>query len=116
MAKKASQSRDCPVCGCNSKANVYPYRLQPIIEMSILEEFNIVICSDCGMAFVDTIPKQELLDNYYKNFSKYETSIAQYSQTQKNPYKDLSEFIAIHLPNSKSVIIDIGCGNGKLLH
>jgi len=41
--------------------------------MSILQEFQVATCGSCGMTYVDSVPKQEDIDLYYRNYSKYES-------------------------------------------
>ena len=85
----------------------------PIDGISLLEEFNVVICEECHMAYADRIPEQERIDAYYRNFSKYETNT---SSSEWNDYDQIViDNVSMHLPDTSSKIVDIGCGKGKIL-
>ena len=105
--------RNCPVCGSDEYINSYCHRFEPIDGASLLEEFLIVVCKDCGMAYANQIPNQDEIDSYYRRFSKYET--ADDNETISEHLIGLADFIYKELDCKQSNIVDVGCGGGILL-
>jgi len=103
--------RDCPVCGSGDWAYSYKHSLMPIMGVSVLDEFNVVVCKECGMTYADSTPRQEEIDLYYRKFSKYESRIA----TPGIKDKKIADHICSKPFDTSALIVDVGCGRGGLI-
>ena len=61
----------------------------------------------------DSIPAQETMDMYYRNFSKYVVNTS--SSTWKESDQTVLDFIYAQPVEKSALIADIGCGQGKIL-
>ena len=105
--------RSCPICGGESRAYSHQHCFEPIDNVSLLSKINVVVCGECGMAYADSIPAQETMDLYYKNFSKYVANTS--SSTWKESDQIALDFIYDQPVEKSALIADIGCGQGKIL-
>ena len=106
--------RPCPVCAGSKRRNVYTQRF---LDGPICDQYEVVICLDCGAGFADGIPSQEKLDRYYADHTKYA-----YGHTGGvESIWDIKRFEATvgwltpQLRTTSARILDIGCATGGLL-
>ena len=105
MFENIFEKRNCPICNNKGVSYLYTHCLKPIENISLLHDFNVVVCENCGFTYVNTIPNQSYIDDYYRNFSKYEIS----NDSKISIYKKyFVNFIADNLVNRFSFILDIG--------
>jgi SAM-dependent methyltransferase len=103
--------RSCPICGSSNIEYSYKHCLKPIDGISILMEFSVVVCGDCGMTYADSVPNQETINLYYRKFSKYETGGAE----PGNRDIRIADFVCAQSFKTSASIVDVGCGSGSLL-
>jgi 2-polyprenyl-3-methyl-5-hydroxy-6-metoxy-1,4-benzoquinol methylase len=102
-------NRNCPICQCASKKVLYTQKFGSKA-ISLMDNYDVVACKDCGFVFADNIPSQKEFDNYYATMSKYEID---YTNQKHN--KKIFDFISAYLLNENAHILDIGCSTGGLL-
>ena len=111
--------RDCPVCQNNTTNEILKVEFKLLDDHPMDGGYNLTQCTKCGFIYADTQVSQDQLDDYYKNLSKYEDKVVStgggYNSADHARIVDTAKFIAEHLPNKSSRIIDIGCSNGGLL-
>ncbi len=109
--------RDCAVCGERRRNILYRQQFSRMTDSSIIEGYDVVSCVNCGFAFADRLPIQEMLDKYYREMSKYDftESVGKQSQYDIDRLRKLIAVILPFMPGSNPRIIDIGCSTGKLL-
>ena len=66
VSKSMADGRPCPVCGERFVAVMHQQRLVLPTEFRLPEEFNVVICSLCGMTYSDVAINPESLTAYYR--------------------------------------------------
>jgi SAM-dependent methyltransferase len=108
--------RACPVClGLESKA-VFHQIFAAFSEKGLMEGYDVSICKNCGGAFADHIPPQEVFDRYYHDMSKYAHPQAdgRISATDAERFRQVADLVSPHMrPDQR--IADIGCATGGLL-
>ena len=111
-------ARVCEVCGGTAKTPLYRQDFLAVPEGSILSGYDVVACAACGFGFADNIPEQPVFDGYYERMSKYEYGHQGGEQNNfgVERFPSAAQFIAAHLPDRKSTMLDIGCSNGGMLN
>ena len=106
----------CPVCG---KSNFTPF-LQSSDFFLTNEEYTIVICSSCGMKFVNPRPKTSEIGKYYEspdyishNTGKKNGLNFLYRQVRNFLVKKKCKLVKEHSRGKK--LLDIGCGTGEFI-
>ena len=109
--------RDCAVCGDRGRNFLYRQKFSKMADTSLIEGYDVVSCINCGFAFADKLPTQEIFDQYYREMSKYEfhDTGGKESEYDADRFRDLLETILPFIPDRSTRIIDIGCATGKLL-
>ncbi len=111
--------RKCPIC--NSKEARFVHKVEFVLfdNHPMAGGYNVVQCAKCLFIYADTRVKQQELDIYYKELSKYEDKNigtgGGYSKNDKDRLLKTAEFISSYLPDKNARIIDLGCANGGLL-
>jgi methionine biosynthesis protein metW len=77
--------------------------------------YDVVQCTRCGAFYADNIGEAMPLMHYYEMMSKYETEAFSVSREALAEYAFAIGFLRRHIAPEQS-IIDIGCGNGAMLH
>jgi 2-polyprenyl-3-methyl-5-hydroxy-6-metoxy-1,4-benzoquinol methylase len=129
--------RSCPVCGNGHGRVLHSQELVAPDEFSTESAFDITECSECGMVFADTVVRQEVLNDLYRDHSKYaDTStfasvtsavgaeFASDAATAKaapeapwdlDRLERTAEYLATMVTNRDARILDAGCATGALL-
>jgi SAM-dependent methyltransferase len=109
-------SRACPICGCGDKTVLFRQTFAALSSGSLLDGFDLVVCSKCGGAYADDIPAQEAFDRYYTEMSKYEyaANAGETSPSDQARFKEIVDLVSPYL-KSDDRILDIGCATGGLL-
>lgn len=109
--------RACPVCGSSSKRLLYTQRFAGLSDASLLDGYEVVVCTDCGLGYADNLPPQSGFDAYYRDLSKYENQHVDgaLSAYDRKRFPETLELIAGSLPDRDLRILEIGCSTGGLL-
>lgn len=82
-----------------------------------MDNYDVVVCKDCGFVYANNIPSQADFNNYYAEMSKYEFNYNDGIVT--NNYIDyfarIVNFLIPHINDKNARIVDIGCSTGALL-
>jgi len=108
--------RNCPVCLGPDRELLFRQQFSALSEGSLMEGYDIVLCSSCGAAYADDIPPQRLFDAYYAAMSKYEYSQREGipSQSDQDRFREVVDIATAYFPRNAS-IADVGCATGGLL-
>ena len=117
MIKKLK--RNCPICN-NSEGEVLHNQKFVLDNNNPLpSEYDVVCCRQCAFIYADVDANQNDYNEYYKNFSKYESleisSGAGNLQLDEERLKEMAMDIISTIDNKNSHILDIGSGLGGLL-
>lgn len=117
MIKKLK--RNCPIC--NNTQGELLHKQEFILDSNnpLPSEYDVVCCTQCAFVYADVYAKQDDYNEYYKNFSKYESleisSGAGNSQLDEERLQKMAMDIISTIDNKNSHILDIGSGLGGLL-
>jgi SAM-dependent methyltransferase len=110
--------RSCPVCAGEERHLLFRQRFAEIAGGSLLNGYDVVVCSDCGCGFADDLPTQDEFNSYYKGLSRYESP----ERAGENPVFErdraaaIAGLIAGSLPSRDARVLEVGCATGRLLH
>jgi 2-polyprenyl-3-methyl-5-hydroxy-6-metoxy-1,4-benzoquinol methylase len=126
--------RPCPVCGDAEGRVLHSQELVAPDEFDSKPAFDIAECAECGMVFADTVVRQDVLDELYREHSKYaDTStfaaapddavmvVAPDPEAPPEAPWDLQRlertaaYLAAAVPDRAARILDAGCATGALL-
>lgn len=108
--------RPCPICAGGERARLYTQDFHNDA-VSPMRSYDVVACRRCGFVYADGIPPQALFDEYYATMSKYEYQERNgaVSEDQRAYFAKAADFIASHLADRGTRILDVGCSTGGLL-
>ena len=117
MLKEITNSkRDCPICSCPEKTFLYKQNFNNTA-ISLIDNYDVVVCMNCGFVYAENIPSQASFNNYYELMSKYEFNYK--DGIVSNDYIDyftkVVKFTIPHINDKNAKILDIGCSTGALL-
>ena len=108
LTLKDSEQKDiCPICKSKD--------IFPITQLINNQNQNIVersICSNCGHQFFSRSPSKEWYSNFYAY--KWDNNPNKVNEIPAIDYSPVSDFLIKNL-NSKSNILDLGCGYGTAM-
>lgn len=107
--------RCCPVCVGKETKKVFHRDFGGMESIVPFSGYDVVQCTRCGAFYADNIGETMPLMHYYEMMSKYETEAFSVSQEALAEYAFAIGFLRGHIAPEQS-IIDIGCGNGAMLH
>lgn len=107
--------RCCPVCVGEETKKVFHRDFGGMESIVPFSGYDVVQCTRCGAFYADNIGETMPLMHYYEMMSKYETKAFSVSREALAEYAFAIGFLRTHLAPEQS-IIDIGCGNGAMLH
>ena len=107
--------RCCPVCVGEETKKVFHRDFGGMESIVPFSGYDVVQCTRCGAFYADNIGETMPLMHYYEMMSKYETEAFSVSQEALAEYAFAIGFLRGHIAPERS-IIDIGCGNGAMLH
>lgn len=113
--------RPCPICASSDGEILHHQKFQ-LSDNSILpDNYDVVCCTYCGFVFADTTVGQDIYNQYYSEFSKYEDANSAVSTGGGTSVWDKKRIEATCDDISKyagkeSFILDIGCANGGILN
>ena len=107
--------RCCPVCVGEETKKVFHRDFAGMESIVPFSGYDVVQCTRCGAFYADNIGEAMPLMHYYEMMSKYETEAFSVSREALAEYAFAIGFLRRHIAPEQS-IIDIGCGNGAMLH
>lgn len=108
--------RTCCVCGGSSRTELFRQTFAPF-EAALIDGYSVVACADCGFCFADPLPRQETLDAYYRDVSKYEHPLGdgRPGAVDMARHERTLEILRPWVSSSRSRILEVGCSTGALL-
>lgn len=118
MTGASSRNRACAVCAGHDKKLLFRQQFSTLSSGSLLEGYDVVVCTRCGFGFADGVPGQAAFDLYYESMSKYENSErgGQESEFRSARFREIAELVGRVVPDRSAAILEIGCSTGNLLH
>ena len=109
-------NRFCPICSCSEKTFLYKQNFNNRV-ISLMDNYDVVVCKDCGFVYADNIPSQADFNNYYAVMSKYEFDYKDgiVSNDYIEHFKKIVNFLIPYIKDKNARILDIGCSTGALL-
>lgn len=93
----------CLICESDKLNKIYGY----------YKKHKLVRCGNCSFVFIESVPTEKELTEYYETNYNYDSEERYYSPlTKKSYHKKLDEFESYRQNNN---ILDIGCGRGWFL-
>ena len=117
MAERTLTPRPCPVCGSLSHQLLYRQRFARFAAGSIGDGYDVVACGECGMCFASGLPPSDRFAQYYADSSKYDLGAegGKLSERDVQRYADQAGFVAAHLDDRDTPILDVGTAAGGFL-
>lgn len=116
---KKALNRPCPICKSGSGLIIHNQRFYVEKGNPLPDNYDVICCSQCSFVFADVACDQEVYDQYYKIFSKYEDETTGSGSGEKAfEYDRLNETcqFLMRFVDDKSVrVLDIGSAGGGLL-
>jgi SAM-dependent methyltransferase len=111
------EERKCPICNNNEKRLLFKQNFSSISNSTLMNNYDVVACKNCGFCFADQIPAQERFDIYYREMSKYEKNdqIVQESRYEFERLNQMVSYLVPFLENYQTRVVEIGCATGLLL-
>lgn len=117
MSQKITKNeRLCPICSSSKKTHLYKQNFNNKV-ISLIENYDVVVCTNCGFVYADNIPSQTGFNKYYEVMSKYEFNYKDgiVSNDYIDYYTKIVNFLIPHISDKNARILDIGCSTGGLL-
>jgi 2-polyprenyl-3-methyl-5-hydroxy-6-metoxy-1,4-benzoquinol methylase len=112
--------RNCPICNGEQGEILHPQTLVVMDDSPLPPSFDVVLCSDCGMAFNRNSATQKDYDRFYQQFSVHqnpaESADGDIPVWEVSRLQNLTEIAANCTPSKTSRILDVGCSSGGLLN
>ena len=91
-------SRNCPICSSFEKEFIYKQNFNSKV-ISLMDNYDVVVCRNCGFVYADNIPSQADFSNYYAIMSKYEFNYKEgnVSDDYINYFTKIVEFLFPHI-------------------
>src|SRR5215204_5633289 len=117
MSADVMEHRPCAVCNVTAPELHFRQNFEAIVGVSVLDGYDGVTCAQCGFAYADMIPAQQVFDRYYRDASKYEYDQRDGRESQYDTARMevISRLIAPLIPRKDAAILDVGCATGRLL-
>lgn len=108
--------RPCPVCQSKEGFALAHLRYALFDDMNLPDSKTLVQCSTCGMLYDDVLFTGDQLAEYYYKNEHYAASVigGSGSATEDNKAR-YDRIIDLLEPDSKGVILDLGCGQGGFI-
>lgn len=90
----------CNICKSNN-----------ILKYLVKDGYQLLICNDCKLIFVDNIPNKESINRIYQHFSYNDLDLDEINirNDAKRSLRIINKYVSV------SNLLDIGCGNGYFL-
>jgi 2-polyprenyl-3-methyl-5-hydroxy-6-metoxy-1,4-benzoquinol methylase len=117
MSTATLSARPCPACGGGRAELLYEQRFADFLAGSISNGYDVVVCSECGMCFASGLPAAERFAQYYADSSKYDlgNDATEFAAQDRARYADQAAFIAAHVTDLDTPILDVGTAAGGFL-
>lgn len=109
-------NRFCPICSCRENNKLYSQHFNNK-DISLIENYDIVACKNCGFTYADNLPSETEFNDYYTMLSKYEFNYKDgiVSNDYVDYYTKIISFLIPYIKDNKARILDVGCATGGLL-
>lgn len=109
--------RGCPICSFCETRELHRQRFVQPAAQNLMDEYRVVVCVGCGLAYADGVPPQEVLDRYYRERSKYDGtgSSAGPAPHDEERLAHVARSVATLLPNRGQRVLDVGSATGRFL-
>ncbi len=102
----------CPICSTNEYKSVYTKKFYVYMNQGRwIWPTNQVICKNCGIIYTNPQPTKEILELYYRSYSRYGDSFRSFSYI-----KNQIEFFKRNIPNNLKRVLEIGSFDGTFLN
>lgn len=112
--------RACPLCGLHAASHLAELQYRTFDDSSLDGSMHLVTCATCGCVFNDTKADAACFDRYYQNNQYYYSTVTSgaggCSRGDLQRFSETAQVIQKNCPSTQSVVFDVGCGRGGLLH
>ncbi len=110
-------TRPCPVCGRTEATLLYEQRFADFAAGSIGGGYDVLACAQCGTCYASGLPAPERFAQYYADSSKYDLAngTAELPERDKARYADQAGFVAAHVEDRDTSVLDVGTATGGFL-
>ncbi|MBR8835802.1 MAG: class I SAM-dependent methyltransferase [Stigonema ocellatum SAG 48.90 = DSM 106950] len=101
----------CPVCSSYYIRIHSHYRLKQNGDSDLPSDYQLLVCSTCGLWFKDNLLTEESLRHHYENI---QVELSHWNYSERLPHEQKIDDILSKLPEA-SKVLDVGCWTGRLL-
>lgn len=83
----------------------------------LMEGYNVCVCEACGFAYADGLPPQSVLDQHYRERSKYEHAEqgGRESPEDRSRFGGAADIVESHFPDRGTKVLEVGASTGGFL-
>ena len=111
--------RTCPVCTFQMAWPLTDFKYLHFDDCGLDGTMDLVVCSKCGGAYLDTISTGSAFTSYYRQQATYgrssTTGAGGDSSEEQRRFSEIAVFCGKYLTSESAAILDIGSGRGGLL-
>jgi YgiT-type zinc finger domain-containing protein len=101
----------CPACSSSHTNPVSNYRFWQKGSSYLLTDYQMLVCSTCGLWFKDNLPSKETLKRHYESLN---VEVDPWNYSGRLPHEQKLDEILNKLPDG-SKVLDVGSWTGRLL-
>jgi SAM-dependent methyltransferase len=101
----------CPACSSSRTNPVSNYRFWQKGSSYLPTDYQMLVCSTCGLWFKDNLPSEESLKRHYESLN---VEVDPWNYSERFPHERRLDEILQKLPDG-SKVLDVGCWTGRLL-
>ena len=102
---------ECPACSSSNTKRISNYRFWQKGSNYLPTDYQILVCSTCGLWFKDNLPSEESLKCHYESLN---VEVDPWNYSKRLPHEQKLDEILKKMPDN-SKVLDVGCWTGRLL-
>lgn len=113
----APTDRPCPICDGAARRSLYHQRFLEPDGAGLMGGYVVCACDACGFTYADGLPPQQILDEHYRQRSKYEHAdqAGRESPEDRTRFEEAADILEQRFPNRHTKVLEVGASTGGFL-